>query len=176
MPVQADSGAIGGNVSHEFHVLADSGEDAIAFSSSGEYAANIETRGGHRTCRRVTPHRPPRELRWRPPGNTVSRMSANTWRSRRISCVKTLLVQGTETDVVALVLRGDHELNTVKAEKLPAVASPLQFASDEQIRECRRLRRRLTGPVGPVDTGHRRSRSRTAESTLFAAPTKMANT
>ena len=146
-PVQADSGAIGGNVSHEFHVLADSGEDAIAFSSSGEYAANIE---------RAEAIAPTGER----PAATVAMTTVDTPGQHSIEevckhldispeqCVKTLLVQGTETEVVALVLRGDHELNTVKAEKLAAVAAPLQFASDEQIRAAAGCNAGSLGPAG----------------------------
>ena len=155
-PVQADSGAIGGNVSHEFHVLADSGEDAIAFSSSGEYAANIEraeaiAAAGER------------------PAATAAMSSVDTPGQHSIEdvckhlnispaqCVKTLLVQGTDTDVVALVLRGDHELNTVKTEKLAAIATPLQFASDEQIQVAAGCSAGSLGPVGlsiPVIVDH----------------------
>jgi len=155
-PVQADSGAIGGNVSHEFHVLADSGEDAIAFSSSGEYAANIE---------RAEAIAPAGERQ----AATAAMNSVDTPGQHSIEgiskhlnvspeqCAKTLLVQGTETDVVALVLRGDHELNTVKAEKLAAVAAPLQFASDEQIQAASGCNAGSIGPVGlsvPVIVDH----------------------
>ena len=106
-PVQADSGAIGGNVSHEFHVLADSGEDAIAFSSGSEYAANVE---------RAETIAPPGE---RPavtatlaavdtPGQHTIEEVCNYLDTRPEHCLKTLLVQGADADVVALVLRGDH--------------------------------------------------------------------
>ncbi|MDX2456052.1 MAG: proline--tRNA ligase [Gammaproteobacteria bacterium] len=155
-PVQADSGAIGGSVSHEFHVLADSGEDAIAFSSSGVYAANIER------AEAVVP------VGERPAPDTVM-TTVETPGQHSIEdvckylnitpdhCVKTLLVQGSETAVVALVLRGDHELNTVKAEKLPTVAAPLQFASDEQIRSATGCAAGSLGPSGlsiPVIVDH----------------------
>jgi prolyl-tRNA synthetase len=155
-PVQADSGAIGGNVSHEFHVLADSGEDAIAFSSSGEYAANVE---------RAEAIAPAGER----PAATSAMTMVETPGQHSIEdvckhlqitpnqCVKTLLVQGAEAEVVALVLRGDHELNTVKAEKLPAIAAPLQFATDEQIRAAAGCSAGSLGPAGlsiPVVVDH----------------------
>ena len=155
-PVQADSGAIGGHVSHEFHVLADSGEDAIAFSSSGEYAANVE---------RAEAIAPAGER----PAATSAMTMVETPGQHSIEdvckylqitpkqCVKTLLVQGAEAEVVALVLRGDHELNTVKAEKLPAIAVPLQFATDEQIRTAAGCSAGSLGPAGlsiPVIVDH----------------------
>jgi prolyl-tRNA synthetase len=155
-PVQADSGAIGGNVSHEFHVLADSGEDAIAFSSDGEYAANVE---------RAEALAPAGER----PAAAAAKSIVETPGQHSIDdicsfleitpdrCVKTLLVAGAETGVVALVLRGDHELNTVKAEKLPAVAAPLQFATDEQIRIAAGCSAGSLGPAGlsiPVIVDH----------------------
>ena len=155
-PVQADSGAIGGHVSHEFHVLADSGEDAIAFSSSGEYAANVE---------RAEAIAPAGER----PAATSAMTTVETPGQHSIEdvckhlqitpnqCVKTLLVQGAEAEVVALVLRGDHELNTVKAEKLPAIAAPLQFATDEQIRAAAGCNAGSLGPAGlsiPVIVDH----------------------
>ena len=144
--VQADSGAIGGSVSHEFHVLAESGEDAIAFSSGGNYAANVE---------RAEALAPPGER----PAATANMTVVETPGQHSIDevcsfmqvtpqqCVKTLLVQGEQAGLVALVIRGDHELNAVKAEQLAAVATPLQFASDEQIRQALGCG---TGSLGPV--------------------------
>ena len=155
-PVQADSGAIGGNISHEFHVLADSGEDAIAFSSGGEYAANVE---------RAEAIAPAGER----PAATAAMSTVDTPGQHSIEdvckhlgvkpeqCVKTLLLQGRETATVALVLRGDHDLNTVKAEKLDAIATPLQFASDEQIRTAAGCSAGSLGPAGlsiPVIVDH----------------------
>ena len=155
-PVQADSGAIGGNISHEFHVLADSGEDAIAFSSGGEYAANVE---------RAEAIAPAGER----PAATAAMSTVDTPGQHSIEdvckhlgvkpeqCVKTLLLQGKETATVALVLRGDHDLNTVKAEKLDAIAAPLQFASDEQIRTAAGCSAGSLGPAGlsiPVIVDH----------------------
>jgi prolyl-tRNA synthetase len=155
-PVQADSGAIGGSVSHEFHVLADSGEDAIAFSSSGEYAANVERAeaiapAGERPA-------PTADMSVVETPDQHSIEDVCTFLDTRADrCIKTLLVQGEDTDVVALVIRGDHELNTVKAEQQPAVAAPLQFASDEQIRQAANCDAGSLGPVGlavPVIVDH----------------------
>ena len=145
--VMADSGSIGGNRSHEFHVLADSGEDAIAFSSESDYAANIEKA---ETLISQTPR----------PAATAAMTSIDTPDQHSIEevcafldiqpdqCVKTLLVEGSEEgSVVALVLRGDHELNEIKASHLDDVASPLCFASDEQIRQAAGC---SAGSIGPV--------------------------
>ena len=155
-PVQADSGAIGGSVSHEFHVLADSGEDAIAFSSSGEYAANIER------AEAIAPagERPAPTTDMGivdTPGQHSIEDICTFLDTRADRCIKTLLVQGEDTDVVALVIRGDHELNTIKAEQQPAVVAPLQFASDEQIRQAANCDAGSLGPVGlavPVIVDH----------------------
>ncbi len=155
-PVDADSGAIGGNVSHEFHVLADSGEDAVAFSSGSEYAANVE---------RAEALAPAGER----PAATAAMNTVETPGQYSIEdvckqlninpeqCVKTLLVQGTEAETVALVLRGDHNLNTVKAEKMAALAAPFQFATDEQIRTAAGCSAGSLGPAGlsiPIIVDH----------------------
>ena len=154
--VQADSGAIGGSVSHEFHVLADSGEDAIAFSSSGKYAANVERAeamapAGERAAPAVD-----MTVVDTPGQHSIDEL-CTFLNTRAEHCVKTLLVLGQETDVVALVIRGDHELNVVKAEQQAAVATPLQFASDEQIRQSVGCGTGSLGPVGltvPVILDH----------------------
>ena len=155
-PVQADSGAIGGNVSHEFHVLADSGEDAIAFSSDGEYAANIE-RAEALAPAGDRPAAAAAKSIVETPGQHSIDDICSFLEITPDRCVKTLLVAGAETGVVALVLRGDHELNTVKAEKLPVVAAPLQFATDEQIRIAAGCSAGSLGPAGlsiPVIVDH----------------------
>jgi prolyl-tRNA synthetase len=146
--VMADSGSIGGNSSHEFHVLADSGEDAIAFSSDSSYAANVEKA-------ETLPPAGPR------PAASASMVQVDTPNQHSIEevstflsvpasqCLKTLLVNGSEENtVVALVLRGDHELNEIKASHLDEVASPLSFASDEQIRHAAGCSAGSLGPVG----------------------------
>jgi prolyl-tRNA synthetase len=145
--VQADSGAIGGNASQEFHVLADSGEDAIVFSDCDAYAANLEKAVAA----------PPAAPRSAP---AAALTMVETPRVRTIAdlctflsieptrCAKTLLVDGSNGDVVALVLRGDHELNAVKAQKLVGVASPLRMASAERIRESTGSEAGFIGPIG----------------------------
>jgi prolyl-tRNA synthetase len=145
--VLADTGNIGGSLSHEFHVLADSGEDAIAFSTASDYAANVEMAEallppGERPAPRET------MVAVETPGqHTIEEVSAflNIPPQR---CLKTLMVLGREGGLVALVLRGDHELNPVKAEKLPQVAAPLQFATPEAVREVVNASPGSLGPVG----------------------------
>ena len=154
--VQADSGTIGGSVSHEFHVLADSGEDAIAFSSSGKYAANVERAEAMAPAgKRATPAIDMTVVDT--PGQHTIDELCTFLNTRAEHCVKTLLVLGQETDVVALVIRGDHELNVIKAEQQAAVSTPLQFASDEQIRQAVGCGTGSLGPVGltvPVIVDH----------------------
>jgi prolyl-tRNA synthetase len=145
--VMADSGAIGGNSSHEFHVLADSGEDAIAFSSDSDYAANIERA---ETLPATTPRPAPNSAMATvdtPDQHSIEDISQFLSLPAE-QCLKTLLVEGSkEGSIVALVLRGDHELNEIKAEHLDEVASPLSFASDEQIKKVAGC---TTGSLGPV--------------------------
>ncbi len=151
-PVLADTGAIGGSGSHEFHVLADSGEDAIAFSTESDYAANIEK----------AESLPPQGQRPAPSQALATVDTPNQHSIDEVSSflkvpasqtVKTLVVHGANADgemegVVALVLRGDHELNEIKAEKLPQVLSPLSFASDEEIRAAVGCNPGSIGPLG----------------------------
>jgi len=154
--VQADSGAIGGSVSHEFHVLAESGEDAIAFSSSGEYAANVERAEAIAPAGKRAAATADMAVVDTPGQHTIDELSIFL-KVPAEHCLKTLLVLGQEADVVALVLRGDHELNAIKAEQQPAVAAPLQFASDEQIRQAVGCGTGSLGPVGlavPVIVDH----------------------
>jgi prolyl-tRNA synthetase len=130
--VRADSGAIGGDVSQEFHVLAQSGEDAIAFSDGDEYAANLEAAAA---LPPAAPRRAPgEELRKvETPGARTIQDLAKFLRIGAERCLKTLIVDGADGGVVALALRGDHELNAVKAQKLPGVANPLRMASAERV-------------------------------------------
>src|ERR1700704_2225620 len=126
--VQADGGTIGGSSTPEFHVLAESGEDAIAFSDGDDYAANVETAatlpsGAPRGAAAQALARVPT-----PQVRTIAQLSEFLQVSAT-QCVKTLLVEGSAGDVVAFVLRGDHDLNAVKAQKLPGVANPLRMAS-----------------------------------------------
>ena len=179
-PVLADTGAIGGSMSHEFHVLAASGEDAIVFSDGSDYAANIEKAEAL----------PPQGQR---PAATQAKAEVATPNAKTIEEVsaflkldaaaiaKTLLVQLNpelsfdelkallanadaevlentwRSKVVALVIRGDHELNEIKAEKHPLVASPLQFASEEDVLAVTGAKPGSVGPVGltiPVIVDH----------------------
>ena len=151
-PVLADTGSIGGEKSHEFHVLADSGEDDIAFSDASDFAANIEKAEalaptGERAA-------PTQELTKVATPNVKSMDDLVQCLSVDLkTTVKTLLVVGATTEdaaetVVALVLRGDHQLNEIKAEHLPQIASPLTFASEEQILAAANCNAGSIGPVG----------------------------
>ena len=145
--VLADTGSIGGHASHEFHVLAESGEDAIAFSDAGDYAANVELAEALAPAgERPTPYTVMETLDT-PGQHTIEQLSAYL-KLEPDQCVKTLMLQGAEGGVVALVLRGDHELNAVKAEKLEAVATPLSFATEAQIRAAVGCSPGSLGPVG----------------------------
>ena len=145
--VRADSGAIGGDVSQEFHVLAASGEDAIAFSDADDYAANLEAAAA---LPPAEPRPPPRQglRKVATPGvHTIAEL-ASFLKVEPARCVKTLIVEGDDASVVALVLRGDHELNAVKAQKLAGVASPLRLASAARVLEVTGAPPGSVGPVG----------------------------
>jgi len=146
--VLADTGSIGGSASHEFHVLADSGEDAIAFSDTGDYAANVELAEAVAPASgRAAPTAPMATVDT--PGRHSIEEVSTFLGVPADRTAKTLFVEGAEDGtVVALVLRGDHELNAIKAEKLPAVASPLRFASDEAVRAAAGCPPGSVGPVG----------------------------
>jgi prolyl-tRNA synthetase len=145
--VLADGGSIGGDTSQEFHVLADSGEDAIAFSDADDYAANLETAATQApTAPRAGPAEPLTKVPT-PNARTIADVSALLG-VNPTQCVKTLLVDGTAGDVVALVIRGDHELNAVKSQKLDGVARPLRMAGAERIRAAAGAEAGFIGPVG----------------------------
>jgi len=145
--VRADGGSIGGDTSQEFHVLADSGEDAIVFSNADDYAANLEVAAA------VAPTAPRpaagQALAKIPTPNarTIAELSAQLGVDAA-RCVKTLLVDGSEDDVVALVIRGDHELNALKSQKLPGVASPLRMSSADRVRKATGTEPGFIGPIG----------------------------
>ncbi|QWA12172.1 proline--tRNA ligase [Sodalis ligni] len=148
--VQADTGSIGGSASHEFQVLADSGEDDIVFSSGSDYAANIEL------AEAVAPATPrgeaAEELRLvdTPDAKTIAQL-VEQFALPVEKTVKTLIVHGREDSgypLVALLVRGDHQLNEIKAEKHPLVASPLEFATEEEIRAAIGAG---PGSLGPVN-------------------------
>jgi prolyl-tRNA synthetase len=137
-PVEADTGSIGGNASHEFHVLADSGEDAIVFSTGSDYAANVEK--AEAVAESSERPAPSEELRIvdTPDAKTINEL-VKQFDQPVEKTVKTLIVAAadeSDADFVALLLRGDHELNEIKTEKLPQVAAPLCFATDEEIRDA----------------------------------------
>ena len=145
--VLADSGNIGGNASHEFHVLADSGEDQIVFTEGGSYAANIELAEAPTPEGTRKPPAATLEIVETPEQHSIEDVSQflNTTADK---CIKTLLVKGQNQPLVALVLRGDHELNKVKAEKIPEVAKPLEFANAEEIKKSLNC---TPGSIGPVN-------------------------
>ncbi|MDQ3565282.1 MAG: proline--tRNA ligase [Pseudomonadota bacterium] len=154
--VLADTGNIGGNLSHEFHVLAEAGEDRIAYSADGAYAANVE----------LTPAPAPSGPR--PPASAALQSVATPGResidevSRFLvvepaRCLKTLIVEGRNSGLTALVLRGDHELNPRKAEKIEHVAMPLTLASPERVKAAIGCSPGSLGPRGltiPIIADH----------------------
>ena len=144
--VEADTGSIGGSHSHEFHVLADSGEDAIAFSDVSDYAANVE----------LAPA-------LAPPDSTTEISESTQFATPGVKTiddlikqagftiaetVKTLFVKGEDGEIVALVLRGDHRLNGLKAEKIPGIASPLEMADEARVLAVTGAGFGSLGPVG----------------------------
>ena len=147
--VQADTGSIGGNASHEFHVLAKSGEDAIAFSTDSDYAANIEMAEAVTHEQRQDPTQEMTTVDT-PDQHSIDDVSEFLNIDKK-HIIKTLLVKACDdntADIIALVLRGDHELNEIKTEKLDAVMSPLTFATDEEIRVVAGCDAGSIGPVG----------------------------
>ena len=145
--VQADGGSIGGDTSQEFHVLADSGEDAIVFSDGDDYAANLETAV---TVASAAPRAAATQSLTKVPtpnARTIAEVCALLGVTPA-QCVKTLLVDAADGGVVALVIRGDHELNAVKSQKLEGVASPLKMAGAERVRTAAGAEPGFIGPVG----------------------------
>ncbi|MBV6288487.1 proline--tRNA ligase [Pseudomonas aegrilactucae] len=135
-PVQADTGSIGGSWSHEFHVLAESGEDDVIFSDSSDYAANIEK--AEAVPRETVRPAPTEQLRLvdTPDAKTIAAL-VEGYGVPIERTVKTLIVHAAEEGkLIALIVRGDHELNEIKAANLPQVASPLVMASDAELRDA----------------------------------------
>lgn len=146
-PVIADTGSIGGEASHEFHVLAQSGEDAIVFSTESDYAANMEKAEALApSTERAVPSQEMVQVDT-PNSRTIEELVSNH-NVPVTSTVKTLLVHGTEGGLVALLVRGDHELNEIKAAHLPEVADPLVMASDDDVRDAVGAGFGSLGPVG----------------------------
>ena len=145
--VIADSGSIGGAVSHEFHVLADSGEDAIAFSTGSDYAANIEKAEAVMPSGSRGLATSDLQLIDTPNQHSIEDVS-NFLAISATQCLKTLIVKGEEEGLVALLLRGDHELNKIKAEKIDGIASPLEFAGEDAIKLACNCKPGSIGPLG----------------------------
>ena len=151
--VVADSGNIGGNSSHEFHVLADSGEDEIVFSTEGDYAANMEMATALAPAQQRSAPQQEKNLVHTPDTNSIDEV-CRLLQVEADQTLKTLIVLGEPGDseaavpLVALILRGDHQLNEVKASKLQGVQSPLCFASEEQIGSALACKPGSIGPVG----------------------------
>ena len=149
-PVLADSGAIGGSGSQEFHVLAESGEDLIAFSTGSDYAANIEKAEALApTTERAAPTQEMTTVDT-PNAKTIAELVEQHGIAIE-KTVKTLFVKASDevdADIIALIIRGDHELNEVKAENLPQVLSPLEMADEAQLRDLIGAGAGSLGPVG----------------------------
>ena len=145
--VHADTGAIGGSASQEFHVLADSGEDAIVFSDTGDYAANLEL------AEAPAPHEPRAAAAAKltevatPGARTIAEVS-KLLGVPPARMVKTLVVEGSDGGLVALLLRGDHDLNALKAQKQEGVAAPLRMADAARIAALAGCEPGFLGPVG----------------------------
>ncbi|HDM8185416.1 TPA: proline--tRNA ligase [Vibrio harveyi] len=149
-PVLADSGAIGGSGSQEFHVLAESGEDLIAFSTESDYAANIEKAEAAAPAGDRAEPTQEMTLVDTPNAKTIAELVEQHGLPIE-KTVKTLFVKASDevdADIIALIVRGDHELNEVKAENLPQVASPLEMASEEEMRALIGAGAGSLGPVG----------------------------
>jgi prolyl-tRNA synthetase len=149
-PVQADTGSIGGHASHEFHVLAESGEDAIAFSTESDYAANVELAEALPLADELAS--PTEELRLidTPDARTIADL-VEQFEQPIERTVKTLVVAASDDsdrNLIALLLRGDHELNAIKAEKLPQVTAPLRMATEDEIRAAIGAGPGSLGPLG----------------------------
>ncbi|CBJ79754.1 proline tRNA synthetase [Xenorhabdus bovienii str. Jollieti] len=148
--VLADTGSIGGSASHEFQVLADSGEDDIAFSTESNYAANIELAEAVMPSHERAVPSEDMHLVETPNAKTIAEL-VEQFNLPIEKTVKTLIVHAAKESshqLVALLVRGDHELNEIKAEKLPLVASPLSFATEEEIRAVVQAG---PGSLGPVN-------------------------
>ncbi len=154
--VQADSGAIGGSVSEEFQVLAESGEDAIVVSDGDEFAANLELAAAAPPAQARAAAREKLEEVATPDMKTIAALSEFLAIPRE-RCLKTLLVEDIAGGAIALVLRGDHELNTLKAQKVPGVATPLRMASAAAVLSASGSAPGFVGPRGlkcPVYADH----------------------
>ena len=149
-PVAADTGSIGGNASHEFHVLADAGEDAIAFSTESDYAANVEL--AEALAPKAQADVASEEMRTvdTPNAKTIDEI-VEQFKQPIERTVKTLIVRANEeadAQLVAIIMRGDHELNEIKAAKHPLLTDPIQMATEDEIRAAIGAGPGSLGPVG----------------------------
>ncbi len=148
--VEADTGSIGGSASHEFHVLADSGEDDIAFSDKSSYAANIELAEAVAVHEKEIVTGQTFQQVETPSQHSIEEVS-HFLKTPSHQCIKTLLVKASDDsphNIIALALRGDHVLNEFKAEKIPDIASPLCFATDDEMLNTVSCK---AGSIGPID-------------------------
>ena len=145
-PVLADSGSIGGSVSMEFQVLADSGEDRIAVSTGSDYAANVEMAEAPAPEPQTEQEAELQEVHT--PGVRTIEQVSDLLEIPEEKTVKTLIVEGEDTGMLALVLRGDHQLNPLKAESIPGIAAPLKMADEKAIREALGCAPGSIGPCG----------------------------
>nr|MCH9763761.1 proline--tRNA ligase [Gammaproteobacteria bacterium] len=154
--VEADSGAIGGAVSHEFQVLADSGEDCIAYSDGSSYAANVEQATSLHPEPSTNPTNKVIEQVETPNTKTIAELTAFL-NIKAEQTIKTLLVKGETAPLVALVIRGDDTLNATRAAKHPLVQSPLAFADDAVVAQTLETPIGFIGPVAldiPIIVDH----------------------
>jgi prolyl-tRNA synthetase len=145
--VAADTGAIGGTGSHEFHVIAETGEDALAYCPDSDFAANVELA---EAVAPATPRAAPQEALTKihtPAIKTIEQLAAFL-KIEVTRTVKAVVVEGDDGQPVLLMLRGDHEMNEIKAGKLPGVFSPLRFATPAAIREAFGAEPGSLGPIG----------------------------
>ena len=159
-PVQADTGSIGGSGSHEFHVLANSGEDDVVFSTESDFAANVEKAEAVLVGERAAPTQDLQVIDT-PNTKTIDAL-CELLKIDAKQTLKAVLVQGAVSDeqavengnspLIAIFLRGDHELNEIKAENHPLIASPLTFATEEQLKSVG-LPAGSVGPQGLVEKG-----------------------
>lgn len=149
--VLADTGSIGGTASHEFHVLAESGEDDIVFSTSSDYAANVEL--AEALAPESSEESPLEQSKVATPGAKTVEEVSKLLNVNATKILKTLIVKGVENEngerpLIALVLRGDHTLNEIKASKLEQIAEPLEFANDEEVKAAMGA---TPGSLGPCN-------------------------
>ena len=145
-PVEADSGSIGGETSHEFQVIADAGEDALVFSDESDYAANVEKATSLAPAKAVASGKALQKVHT--PGTRTIEAVCEFLKLPQRQSIKALLVKGEKHPVIALFLRGDHQLNTIKAEHHPLIAAPLTFADDKTIEDIIGSPTGFIGPLG----------------------------